>query len=114
MHCTQNLSGYYAAVFYNNYVKLVRTSSTWSSAAITEIATYAMAISSGDLVEFWNIGSIFKIAVNGTVRISTDTGDPIIGATTPYQGFGMYRAAFINSTSITEWRGGDAEAWGKN
>lgn len=113
LHCDSGNTGYYGAVFYNTYIKLIRTSGRWTQNTITQIATYNMTITSGDLIEFWNIGNVFNIAVNGTTYISQTISNPVVGPLNMFQGMGLYHVSFTNSTSIAEWRGGDASAWGK-
>lgn len=113
LHCDSSNTGYYGAVFYNSTIKLVRTSGRWTQNTITQLATYSITINSGDLIEFWNIGNVFNIAVNGTTYISQSISSPVIGPLNMFQGIGLYRLSFTNSTSITEWRGGDAGAYGK-
>lgn len=113
LHADPTYSNYYGAVFYNSYIKLIQTSGFWTQNSISEISTYATTINNGDLIEFWNIGNVFKIAVNNTIRINQTITNPVIGIGNRNLGYGMYRISFVNSTSITEWRGGDAGAWGK-
>lgn len=113
LHSDVGYSGYYAGAFYNTRVTLMRTSGRWNQNAYTTITDAAATVSSGSLVEFWNIGETFYLAVNGTIYITYTISNPIIDEYHRYQGFGMFRSSFISSARISEWNGGDAVAWGK-
>ncbi len=113
LHSDSGYTSYYGATFYSSTLKLVQTSGHWTQFTPTELVVLSMTIAIGDLIEFWNIGNTFKIAVNGTVRINHTINNPLIYSTHRYIGFGMYRDNFVSSTRISEWRGGDAIAWGK-
>lgn len=91
----------------------MRTSGRWNQSAITTIAEAAATPPTGSLIEFWNNGNIFYVAVNSVVLINYTLASPVFSSTRTYQGFGMFCATFANSTPITQWNGGDAGAWGK-
>lgn len=113
LHSDVGYTGYYAGAFYNTRVTLMRTSGRWNQNAYTTIIDAAATVSTGSLVEFWNIGETFYMAVNGTVYITYTISNPVIDESHRYQGFGQFRASFISSARIAEWKGGDAVAWGK-
>ena len=112
LHCDVGYTGYYAAMFFSGGIKLLRSAGRWGTSGV-EIANFSITINSGDQIEFWNIGEVFRIAINGTLRIEQTVSGAIIDEYHRYQGFGMYRAAFLSSTRITGWSGGDAIAYGK-
>ena len=111
MHDDGAYGGYYAVGFTTASTRLVRTTGRWQQNALTLYAT-AAGISSGDLVEAWNIGETFYVTING-VNVITYTISGALISSRRYQGMGLYRSLFFSSQRITEWRGGDAGAWGK-
>lgn len=111
-HADDALSGYYAAVFYSGNIKLVRTSGRFTQNTVTEIAAVTPSVSSGQLVEAWNIGDRFKVRHNGNVVIDTVIAGSVRGAGRRRQGFGMYRSSFQSGQKITQWEGGDVSGWG--
>ena len=113
LHSDVGYTGYYAGAFYNTRVTLMRTSGRWNQNAYTTITDAAATVNVGSLVEFWNIGETFYMAVDGTTYITYSIGNPIIDEYHRYQGFGMFRATFISSARISTWNAGDASAWGK-
>lgn len=113
LHSDVGYTGYYAGAFYNTRVTLMRTSGRWNQNAYTTIIDAAVTVDPGSLVEFWNIGETFYMAVNGTTYITHVIANPVIDEHHRYQGFGMFRQTFISSARISEWRGGDAITWGK-
>lgn len=112
-HCDSGFTGYYGVGINNARVALLRSSGRWSQNTATTYAQFDATISVGNTVEAWNVGDIFYVALNGTIVITYTMASPIIGSTRLYQGFGMYRASFNNSTNFDTWSGGDAGAWGK-
>ncbi|RYX79226.1 hypothetical protein EON76_00700 [bacterium] len=112
-HCDSGFTGYYGVGVNNSRISLLRTSGRWSQNTATTYAQFDTTISVGTIIEAWNINNIFYVAVNGTVVITYTMSSPIIGPTRLYQGFGMFRATFANSSNMDVWNGGDAGAWGK-
>lgn len=111
MHDDNSLGGYYATGFTTASTRLVYTTGRWQQNSLTTYATTS-GVASGDLVEMWNIGTTFYVAINSVVKITqTISGAQI---TNPhYQGFGMYRSSFFSSQRLADWYGGDAAAYGK-
>ncbi|MBH1980812.1 hypothetical protein I8H83_02830 [Candidatus Saccharibacteria bacterium] len=113
LHCDAGNTGYYACAILNSRVSLFRTSGRWNQNAYTTITFTNTTVSANSLVEFWNIQDRFFIAVNGVIQVDFTIPSPVIDSSHLYQGFGMFRATFVNSASISQWNGGDAGAWGK-
>lgn len=111
-HCDSGYTGYYGVVFYSNYIGLVRTSGRWTQNSITTLGSATPSVSSGMLLEAWNIGDAFRVRLNGNIIISTTVSGSIRGESYRRQGFGMYRSSFTSSTRLADWRGGDAEVRG--
>lgn len=76
-------------------------------------AEWTGSVSAGDLIEMWNIGERFFIALNGVTRIDHTISGANIGTSQRRVGFGMMRSSFTSSTRLTDWWGGDADVWGK-
>ena len=111
MHDDGGLGGYYAVGFTTASTQLVYTTGRWQQNSITSYATTS-GIASGDMVEMWNIGTTFYVAINTVIKITqTISGAQINNR--HYQGFGMYRASFASSQRLADWYGGDAGANGK-
>ncbi len=116
-HCDTSLSSWYGLLFEGDRLTLLSNTGRWlqnvGGAQDVAYSEWNGSVSSGDLLEMWNVGTTFYVTQNGTNRITYNMSSPMFGATKNKQGFGIYRTSWASSGYVAEWWGGDAGAWGK-
>ena len=117
IQCPATPGSYYGLSFKQDTIQILRVTGRWRQ-TFTEIMKVNVALYSGDKIEFWNKGEDFYCYVNDLNVFPSDyytvSGSAAnMNSGTRYQGFGLMRASFNNSTPISHWWGGDAAKYGK-